>query len=91
MSSSWTVEVDARAARELRKLDRQSRRRIVRFLRERIATAEDPRRLGRALKGQSRQLWRYRVGAYRLICSIEDARLVVLVVRVGDRGRVYER
>lgn len=88
---AWTVEVDPRAARELRKLDRQSQERIVRFLRERVATAEDPRRLGRALKGQSAPLWRYHVGRFRLICTIEDGRLVVLVLRVGDRGTIYQR
>lgn len=88
---AWTVEVDARAARELRKLDRDSQQRIVRFLRERIAAADDPRRLGRALKGQSAPLWRYRVGRFRLLCTIEDDRLVVLVLRVGDRGTIYQR
>jgi len=87
----WTVEVDARAARELRTLDRQSQERIIRFLKERVATADDPRRLGRALKGQSVPLWRYRVGRSRLICTIEDDRLVVLVLRVGDRGTIYQR
>jgi mRNA interferase RelE/StbE len=86
----WTVEFDDRAAKELRKLDHQERDRIVRFLRERIATAEDPRRLGKPLKGQSAPLWRYRVGSNRLICTIEDERVVVLVVRIGNRRDVYE-
>lgn len=88
---SWKVEVDARAAQELRALDRPALQRILRFLRQRIAGSEDPRRLGRPLKGQSVPLWRYRVGPYRLICSIEDDRLVVLIVRVGHRREVYDR
>lgn len=75
----------------MRQLDRQHQIRIVRFLRERIATSEDPRRLGRALQGQSVPLWRYRVGPFRLICSIEDDRLTVLVVRLGHRRDVYRR
>ena len=87
----WTVELDAGAAKELRNLDRQHQVRIVRFLRERIATAEDPRRLGRALIGQSAPLWRYRVGPFRLICTIEDDRFVVLVLRIGNRREVYDR
>ncbi len=87
----WKVELDARAAKELRNLDRQHQTRIVRFLRERIATAEDPRRLGKPLKGQSVPLWRYRVGAFRLICTIENETFVVLVLRVGDRREVYNR
>lgn len=87
----WTVELDARAAKELRKLDRQEQTRIVRFLRERIATSEDPRRVGKALKGQSVPLWRYRVGSFRLIATIEDDRFVVLVLRIGHRREVYDR
>ena len=90
-SSTWKVEIDARAAKELRALDRPARVRIVRFLRERIAGGEDPRRTGRPLKGQSAPLWRYRVGPYRLICSIQDDILVVLVVRVGHRREIYSR
>jgi mRNA interferase RelE/StbE len=86
---TWKVEVDRRAAKELRSLDPDGRRRILRFLRERVATAEDPRRFGRALRGQSVPLWRYRVGPYRLICSIEDERLLVLVVRVAHRREAY--
>ena len=82
---AWRIELDARAAKELTALDRPVQARIVRFLRERIAGGEDLPRLGRALKGQSVSLWRYRVGSYRLVCSIEDDRLIVLVVRVGHR------
>ncbi len=85
----WEVEFDERASKELRKLDRQHQSRIVRFLRERIATAEDPRRLGKLLQGQAAGLWRYRVGSFRLICTIEDERLVVLVLRIGDRRDIY--
>lgn len=88
---TWRVEFDTRAAKELRSLDPPVRERIVRFLRERIAGSEDPRRLGRPLKGQSVPLWRYRVGPYRLVCTIEDDRLVVLVVRVGHRREIYDR
>ena len=87
----WRVEFDERAARELRKLDRQHQSRILRFLRERIATEDDPRRLGKALRGQAVGLWRYRVGAFRLICALEDDRLVVLVLRIGDRRDIYDR
>lgn len=88
---SWKVEFDALAAKSLRSLDRPVRARILRFLRQRIAGDEDPRRLGRPLKGQSVPLWRYRVGAYRLVCTIEDERLIVLVVKLGHRREVYDR
>ena len=85
----WTVEFDDRAAKELRRLDRSTQKRILRYLRERIATSEDPRRLGAALAADRKGLWRYRVGDYRLICRIEDKRIVVLVLAIGHRRSIY--
>lgn len=82
---TWRVEFDDRALEELRKLDRSVQKRILSFLRRRIATDEDPRRLGGALRGDRHGLWQYRVGAYRLVCLIEDERLTVLILAVGHR------
>ena len=86
---AWRVEFDRDAARDLRKLDVPGQRRILRYLRERIATDEDPRRFGHALTGDLKGLWRYRVGDYRIVASIADERFVVLVVTVGHRREVY--
>ena len=83
----YRVEWAARAARQLDKLDPQAARAIVRFMSERVATAEDPRTIGRPLRGEG--LWRYRVADYRILCHIEDGVMVVLVVEVGHRREVY--
>ena len=85
----WRVEFDAAAAKELRKLDASEQRRILEFLRQRIVTGDDPRRLGTALTGEFSGLWRYRIGDYRLIASIEDNRFTVLILRVGHRRNIY--
>lgn len=85
----WKVEFDDAAAKELRKLDRQAQKDILRYFRERIAVGEDPRRFGKPLTRELTGLWRYRVRDYRMICSIEDGALVVLVLRVGHRKDVY--
>ena len=86
---TWTIEFDDRAARELRGLDRQAQNDILRYLRRRIATDEDPRRFGKPLSRELSGLWRYRVRDYRLICHIEDDTLLVVVIRVGHRKDVY--
>jgi mRNA interferase RelE/StbE len=86
---TWQVEFLESAERALKKLDRVTQRRIVRFLRERIASEEDPRRLGKPMRGQPEGRWRYRVGDYRLICQIKDDRLLVLVLTIGHRREVY--
>lgn len=87
---TWTVEFGDAAAKELRKLDRQAQQEILRYFRERIATDEDPRRFGKPLSRDLTGLWRYRVRTYRMICNIEDDKLVVLVLRVGHRKDIYE-
>jgi mRNA interferase RelE/StbE len=87
---AWAVEFDDRARRELRKLDEKIQLAILRYLRSRIAVAEDPRRFGKPLRRSLAGLWRYRVEDYRLICRIEDERIVVLVLQVGHRRDVYE-
>lgn len=86
---AWRVEFDRAAVRDLRKLGVDAERRVLRYLRERIAGADDPRRLGHALTGDHKGLWRYRVGDYRIVATIEDDRFVVLVVTVGHRREVY--
>ena len=86
----WRIEFEAAAKKELSKLDKQAARRVIAFLRERVAPLEDPRTLGAALKGpRFGELWKYRVGDYRIIARIEDELLLILVVRIGDRKEVY--
>jgi mRNA interferase RelE/StbE len=85
-----SVELAPAAARELGKLDAQQSKRILKFLHERVAKLDDPRAIGRALSGSRLgEFWKYRVGDFRLICKIEDRRLLVLVLRVGHRREVY--
>jgi mRNA interferase RelE/StbE len=86
---AWHVAFDRAAARELRKLGTEAERAVTRYLRECIATANNPRRFGHALTGDRKGLWRYRVGDYRIVALIEDDRFVVLVVTVGHRREVY--
>ena len=87
---AWIIRFEKAAAKELGKLDRQVADRIVRFLRERVAAADDPRAFGEALKGSTLgELWKYRVGDYRLTCDIVDAEITVVVVRVGNCSDVY--
>lgn len=89
---AWTIRFERAAARELDKLGREQARHIVRFLRDRVAPLSDPRSIGEALKGpQLGSFWKYRVGDYRIIAAIEDAELLILVVRVGNRREVYRR
>ena len=87
---AWRIEFDPRAEKELAKIDPQQVKRILRYLRERIAVDEDARRYGAPLRHDLTGLWKYRVGGdYRVVCEIQDSVLIVLVIRIGHRREVY--
>ncbi|OGQ98921.1 MAG: addiction module toxin RelE [Deltaproteobacteria bacterium RIFOXYD12_FULL_55_16] len=85
----WRIEVTDTAKKQLAKLDRQIQIEIMLYLRAKIATEEDPRRYGAPLRKELLGRWKYRVGAYRLICDIQDEKIMVCVLMVGHRSKVY--
>ena len=87
--SRWTIEFDPTALKDLRALGTADARRVVRFLNERIAGSDDPRRVGKVLVGDLAGIWRYRVGDIRILVRFEDHRLIVFVVEMGNRRDVY--
>lgn len=88
----WRIEFGDASKKDLAKLDKQTARRITAFLRERLAVLDDPRSIGEALKGSTLgAFWKYRVGDYRIVASIEDGVLLIFVVRIGNRKEVYRK
>lgn len=87
---AWRIEFDPRTEKELKRLDLPMRRRIMRFLAERVAPLKDPRSLGGPLHGPILgKFWKYRVGDYRLICDIQDRVITIVVLHVAHRRDVY--
>lgn len=86
----WAIEYTGTAVTQLRKLDRQIARRILDYLDAKIASLEDPRTRGKALSGPLGELWRYRIGDYRVICEIQDNVMRILVVEAGHRKQIYK-
>ena len=87
---AWRIELTATAVKQLGKLDKGEAKRITSFLRQRLATQDDPRSTGKALTGpQLGAYWRYRVGDYRILCDIQDGVLCILVIEIGHRREVY--
>ncbi len=86
---AWRIELARSVEKELKQIGSAGARRIIRFLRERVVLLDDPRSLGEPLHGpELGRFWKYRVGPYRVIASIQDRALVILVVRVGHRRNV---
>lgn len=87
---AWRIEYEAGALKDLKKLDRTVAGRITTFLRDKVAALDDLRSVGAALQGSELgELWRYRVGDYRIICEIQDRELVILAVSIGHRREIY--
>ncbi|WP_194954472.1 type II toxin-antitoxin system RelE family toxin [Sphingopyxis solisilvae] len=85
---AWTLDFDAAARRQLRKLPRNVGEQILAGLQQ-IAALENPRQRGKAMVGERKGYWRYRIGDYRVIVRIEDQRLVIVVIAIGHRREVY--
>lgn len=89
---SWAlrIEFDPGALDDLKKLDRPVQQRLVGFLRQRVAVLDNPRSIGEALSGaRLGSYWKYRLGDWRIVCDIQDERIVVRVLRIGNRRDVY--
>ncbi len=87
---AWRIELSVQVDRDLGKFDPQQSKRILKFLHQRIARLDNPRSIGQVLQGSKLgEFWKYRVGDCRLICKIEDNRLLILVLCVGHRKEIY--
>jgi mRNA interferase RelE/StbE len=85
----WSIGFEPKADKDLQRLSSSDRARVLRYLHERVATLDDPRQLGKALKADFAGAWRYRVGDLRVVVRLEYDVLVVLVIAVANRGDVY--
>ncbi|MGL5949490.1 MAG: type II toxin-antitoxin system RelE family toxin [Aeromonas sp.] len=88
MSLAWQIELSTSAKKQLSKIDKAQAQRIIKHLR-RIVMLENPRDVGKALAGNLRTYWRYRVGDYRIICDISDGEMVILALEIGHRNVIY--
>ena len=83
--SGFTVETTARFEREFKKLDKYTHRMMKAWIRKHLIGCSDPRQTGKALTADRSGQWRYRIGDYRLLCLIEDERLIILALSIGHR------
>jgi mRNA interferase RelE/StbE len=87
---AWQIEFDPDTLKDLRKIDKPIQVRLIGFLRSRVGALDDPRSIGEALSGQRLgSYWKYRVGDWRIVCDIQDGRIVVRVLRIGNQRDVY--
>lgn len=85
----WKIKYLKSIQKDIKKISKDEQKKIRDYLEKRIAKLENPRQQGKGLKGTHSELWRYRVGSYRIICQIDDEEIIILVVRIGHRKDVY--
>ena len=87
---SYQVETTTRFDREFKKLDKYTQRMLKTWIGKHLLNCTDPRQYGKGLTANRSGQWRYRIGDYRLICEIQDDKLVILALSVGHRREVYQ-
>lgn len=88
--SQYSVETTKRFDREFKKLDYYTQKLIKSWISKNLVNCTDPRQKGKPLKSNRSWQWRYRIGNYRIICSIDDFKLVILALSVGHRKEIYK-
>ncbi len=86
----YQVKTIARFDKEFKKLDRYTQMIIKSWIEKNLVDCENPRLKGKALKSNLSCKWHYRIGDYRLICSIEDEELIILALSIGHRRDIYK-
>lgn len=86
----YDVVFSKTALKQLKKMDNYTKLMLVNWIEKNLGNCEDPRILGKALKGNLKNQWRYRVGDYRILCEIEDDKLIILVINVDHRREIYK-
>lgn len=86
----YSVETTTRFDREFKKLDKYTQRMMKAWIVKNLVGCENPRIHGKGLTANRSGQWRYRIGDYRLICQIQDDRLIILALTIGHRRDVYE-
>ncbi len=87
----YDIELSDRFKKEFRKLDKYTQKIIRAWINKNLVDCQDPRAHGKGLTGDRSGQWRYRIGEYRLLCIIEDAKLVILALSIGHSSVIYKK
>ena len=88
---TYTVNYRPEALKTLRKLDPNVSKMILKWIDKNLVDCENPRIHGKALKGNLKGIWRYRVDDYRVFVHIQDNVLLILIIDVEHRSTAYNQ
>ena len=82
----FTIE----AKKQLKKLDKHIASLIIGWIEKNLEGTDNPRQHGKGLTANKSGKWRYRIGDYRLICEIQDNKILILILEIGHRRDIYK-
>ena len=85
----YDVEYSKTAVDNIKKIDSSTSKIIRNWIEKNLINTENPRIKGKALTGDLKGLWRYRVGDYRILADIQDDKIVILILDIGHRSKIY--
>jgi mRNA interferase RelE/StbE len=89
--ATYTVRLSKHAAKAVSKLDVKQRQIISKWIEKNLEDCANPRAIGKPLTGDLSELWRYRVGSYRLLAKIYDDVVLIEIINIGHRSTVYQK
>ncbi len=90
MSKKYEVRLEISAKKKLKKMDKNDSKIIMSWISKNLVNCDNPYIHGKSLQGNLKNKWRYRIGSYRLICNINDKKLVILILEAGHRREIYK-
>lgn len=86
---TFEIEFTEQAIKELKKMDKHDAPLITGWIRKNLKGCSNPRQHGKALTANHSGEWRYRVGNYRLLAEIQDEKVIILILTIGHRSKIY--
>lgn len=87
---NYRVETTSRFDKEFKKLDRYTQKMVKAWIQKNLIGCSNPRVHGKGMTANRSGLWRYRIGDYRILCEIQESKLVILALTIGHRSEVYK-
>ena len=87
----YKVETTAGFDKEFKKLDKYTQKMLAKWIDKNLEGSDNPYIHGKGLTANRSGMWRYSIGDYRIICEINDNKLIILALTVGHRREVYIR
>ncbi|SOC41601.1 type II toxin-antitoxin system RelE family toxin [Salinicoccus kekensis] len=86
----YRVVYEKRAIKSLAKIDKGQQRMIISWIEKNLQNSNNPKHNGKALKGQLKEYWRYRVGNYRILAEINENEVKIVIINIGHRKDIYK-